>query len=82
MTASSACRPLVRPDRTRRDRASASLTVAALTAALGGVLAGQAGWQGRYVLAGWLAYAVLGCIVAVALEPRARSAPASVSPTR
>ena len=42
------------------------LTVAALTAVLGGVLAGQAGWQGRYVLAGWLGYAVLGCVVAIA----------------
>jgi phosphatidylglycerophosphate synthase len=41
------------------------LTIAALTAALGGVLAHYAGWQGRYVLAGWLAYAVLGCIVAI-----------------
>jgi phosphatidylglycerophosphate synthase len=42
------------------------LTVAALTAVLGGVLADQAGWHGRYVLAGWLAYAVLGCVVAIA----------------
>ena len=42
------------------------LTVAALTAALGGALAGQGGWPGRYVLAGWLAYAVLGCVVAIA----------------
>jgi phosphatidylglycerophosphate synthase len=41
------------------------LTIAALTAVLGGVLAHHAGWQGRYVLAGWLGYAVLGCIVAI-----------------
>jgi phosphatidylglycerophosphate synthase len=39
--------------------------IAALTAVLGGVLAHHAGWQGRYVLAGWLGYAVLGCIVAI-----------------
>lgn len=46
------------------------LTVAALTAMLGGVLAHHAGWQGRYVLAGWLGYAVLGCIVAIASSLR------------
>jgi phosphatidylglycerophosphate synthase len=50
------------------------LTVAALTAVLGGVLAHQAGWQGRYVLAGWLAYVMLGCIVAVTSSLRRDSA--------
>jgi phosphatidylglycerophosphate synthase len=39
------------------------LAVAAVTAALGGVLARQAEWQGQHVLAGWLAYAVLGGVV-------------------
>jgi phosphatidylglycerophosphate synthase len=46
------------------------LTVAALTAVLGGVLAQNAGWQGRYVMAGWLAYAALGCTVAIAASFR------------
>jgi phosphatidylglycerophosphate synthase len=41
------------------------LTIAALTAVLGAVLAHHAGWPGHYVLAGWLGYALLGCIVAV-----------------
>ena len=45
------------------DPALSILLVAAVTAALGGVLARQADWQGRHVLAGWLAYAVLGGIV-------------------
>ncbi len=42
------------------DALAGMLAVAAVTAALGGVLARQAGWQGAYVLAGWSAYAVLG----------------------
>jgi phosphatidylglycerophosphate synthase len=46
------------------------LTVAALTAVLGGMLAQHAHWQGRQVLAGWLAYAVLAGVVAAAASLR------------
>jgi len=46
------------------------LTVAALTAVLGGALAEHAGWPGRHVVAGWLAYAVLAGVVATAATLR------------
>jgi len=46
------------------------LTVAALTAVLGGALAEHAGWPGRHVVAGWLAYAVLAGVVATAASLR------------
>src|SRR5687767_10530067 len=46
------------------------LMVAALTAVLGGMLAQHAHWQGRQVLAGWLAYAVLAGVVAAAASLR------------
>ncbi len=52
-----------RGGRTVDDAALSIVLVAALTAALGGLLAGQAHWRGTHVLAGWLAYAVLGGIV-------------------
>ena len=51
------------------------LSVAALTAVLGGVLAHHAGWPERHVVAGWLAYAVLGGVVALAASARLGSAP-------
>jgi phosphatidylglycerophosphate synthase len=46
------------------------LLVAALTAVLGGALAQVAGWPGRQVLAGALAYAVLAGVVALAASLR------------
>ncbi len=46
------------------------VAVAALTALLGGGLAELAGWQGRHVVAGWLAYVVLGAVVAHAAGAR------------
>ena len=51
------------------------LSVAALTAVLGGVLAQHAGWPQRHVVAGWLAYAVLGGVVALAASARLGRAP-------
>ena len=51
------------------------LSVAALTAVLGGVLAQHAGWPQRHVVAGWLAYAVLGAVVALAASARLGRAP-------
>ncbi len=49
--------------RTPDDPVVSILAVAAVIAALGGLLARQADWQGAHVLAGWLAYALLGGIV-------------------
>ncbi len=49
--------------RTSGDPVVSILAVAAVTAALGGLLARQADWQSQHVLAGWLAYAVLGGLV-------------------
>jgi phosphatidylglycerophosphate synthase len=46
------------------------LLVAALTALLGGMLAQLAGWQPRHVLAGWLGYAALAGVVALAASLR------------
>jgi len=51
------------------------LSVAALTAVLGGVLAHHAAWQQQHVVAGWLAYAVLGGVVAIAAGARLGRAP-------
>ncbi len=49
--------------RTVDDPIIGALSVAVVTAALGGLLSRQADWQGVHVLAGWLAYALLGGIV-------------------
>jgi phosphatidylglycerophosphate synthase len=49
--------------RTADDPIVGALAVAALTAGLGGLLAHQTEWRGAHVLAGWLAYALLGGIV-------------------
>jgi phosphatidylglycerophosphate synthase len=49
--------------RTADDPIVGALSVAAVTAALGGLLSHQADWQGAHVLAGWLAYALLAGIV-------------------
>jgi phosphatidylglycerophosphate synthase len=46
------------------------LAVAALTALVGGVLSHNADWPEQHVLAGWLAYAVLGVVVALAASAR------------
>jgi phosphatidylglycerophosphate synthase len=49
--------------RTIDDPVIGALSVAAVTAALGSLLAQRAEWQGAHVLAGWAAYAVLGAVV-------------------
>jgi phosphatidylglycerophosphate synthase len=46
------------------------VAVAVLTASLGGLLAHLGGWPGRHVVAGCLAYAVLGAVVAIAASAR------------
>lgn len=51
------------------------LGVAALTGIVGGVLTHNADWPGQHVLAGWLAYAVLGAAVALTAGVRLGSAP-------
>ena len=51
------------------------LSVAALTGVLGGVLAHHAAWPQQQVMAGWLAYAVLGGVVATAAGARRGRAP-------
>lgn len=43
------------------------ISVAALTAALGGILAYQAGWTGTHVIAGLVGYATVGVVVAAAV---------------
>ena len=53
-----------------RRPATSMATVAALTAALGGLLAVLAGWPGPHVMAGWLAYIVVGGVVALAATAR------------
>jgi phosphatidylglycerophosphate synthase len=53
-----------------RAPATSIVAVAALTGLLGGLLAHLGGWPGRHVLAGWLAYAVLGGVVAAAARAR------------
>ena len=49
--------------RTVDDAVVGALAVSVVTGALGGLLSRQADWQGAHVLAGWLAYALLGGIV-------------------
>ncbi len=61
--------------RTADDPVVGILAVAAVTAALGGLLAGQAEWQSAHVLAGWLAYALLGGIVLALASLRLGRAP-------
>jgi phosphatidylglycerophosphate synthase len=51
------------------------MTVAALTALVGGALAHSADWPEQHVVAGWLAYAVLGGVVALAAGTRLGDAP-------
>lgn len=51
--------------RTPGDPVVSILAVAALTAAVGGLLAAGADWQGRHVVAGWLGYAALAAIVLI-----------------
>jgi phosphatidylglycerophosphate synthase len=58
---SALARPLA--GRTVDDPVIGALSVAAVTAVLGGLLAARADWQGAHVLAGWAAYAVLGGVV-------------------
>ena len=55
------------------------LSIAALTALLGGVLAHHANWPQQHVVAGWLAYAVLGGVVAIAAGARLGRAPFGVA---
>jgi phosphatidylglycerophosphate synthase len=51
------------------------LSVAAVTAALGGLLAHLAEWRGTHVLVGWLAHALLGGIVLALASLRPGRAP-------
>jgi phosphatidylglycerophosphate synthase len=51
------------------------MIVAALTALVGGALTINADWPARQVLAGWLAYALLGGVVAFAARARLGDAP-------
>jgi phosphatidylglycerophosphate synthase len=52
-----------RASRTVDDPVIGALAVAVVTAAIGGLLSGQADWRSAHVVAGWVAYALLGGIV-------------------